>query len=147
MFSSGKCTWSQVNYFIHSKYNTFYGHWNSFHNKKSHDFLSLLFFPLILLFTSSCSLTVYIHSVYMALETELYFPDSFLLLSLKIKRPLLARCSNHHAYYFLKNSLKMLVIIQCLWLRHGTMSKGWIWKKIELKITWSSANTVVELWC
>ena len=46
-----------------------------------------------------------------------------------------------------KKSLKMLVLIQCLWLRHGTMLKGWIWKKTEIKIKWSSANTVVELWC
>lgn len=67
-------------------------------------FFYLYFFSL--LFTSSYSLTVYIHSVYMALETELYFPDSFLLLSLKIKRPLLAGCSNHHAYYFKKTAWK-----------------------------------------
>lgn len=99
-FSPGKRAWPKMNYFIHIIYNIFYGHWNSFHNKKTVIFLYCFFFSLSSSFIYKLSLA---HSLFTFLLSiwpwrhTVYFPDGFFLFSLKIKSPLCGRCSNHHA--------------------------------------------------
>lgn len=131
MFSSGKCTRSQMNYFIHIKYNTFYRHWNSSHNKKNHDFFLFTFFTLLFfysqvlthsLFTFTLSIWPWRQSCISQIAFASLSKDKKASFGRMFKSPRLLLKKK-------KNSLKMLVLIQCLWLRHGTMLKGWIWKK------------------
>lgn len=147
MFSSGKCTWSKMN--ISLTLNTI--HFMDIETvpiiKKSWFFYLYFSLPSYSLFTSSYTLTGYT-------PTCLYGPGDRVVISQiatssKDKKASFGRMSKSPCLLLKKKkkkSLKMLVLIQCLWLRHDNVERVNM-EKDRIKDKLFSANTVVELWC